>query len=170
MTLLQRAAPVPASGTWADAGVGMPRTFLLCRAAGRACAFASGAVLEVMPATPPAPLPGVASPVLGMVCVRGAVVPVFDLAAALGALVGASAGPRGTRRLRPACLVHVLLRDGARLAVAAVDEVGELFERRHYAFPVRSGDDDLLRRLDIAIVSLREDGALDHVRTRWFGH
>ena len=128
MTLQQRAAPVPASGTRPDAGVGMPRTFLLCRAGGRACAFASGAVLEVMPATPPAALPGVASPVLGMVCVRGAVVPVFDLAAALGVLVGASASPRGTRRQGPASLVHVLLRDGARLAVAAVDEVGELFE------------------------------------------
>lgn len=51
-----------------------------------------------------------------------------------------------------------------------VSTVGELFERRHYAFPVRSGDDDLLRRLDIAIVSLREDGALDRIRSRWFGH
>lgn len=52
----------------------------------------------------------------------------------------------------------------------AVATVGELFERRHFAFPVRPGDDDLLRRLDMAIVSLREDGALDHMRTRWFGH
>jgi ABC-type amino acid transport substrate-binding protein len=45
-----------------------------------------------------------------------------------------------------------------------------MFERRHFAFAVRPGDDDLLRRLNTAIVSLREDGALDHVRTRWFGH
>jgi len=52
----------------------------------------------------------------------------------------------------------------------AVATVGELFERRHYAFAVRSGDDDLLRRLNIAIVSLREDGAIDRVRSRWFGH
>jgi ABC-type amino acid transport substrate-binding protein len=52
----------------------------------------------------------------------------------------------------------------------AVATVGELFERRHYAFAVRSGDDDLLRRLNIAIVSLREDGAIDRVRGRWFGH
>jgi ABC-type amino acid transport substrate-binding protein len=51
-----------------------------------------------------------------------------------------------------------------------VATVGEMFERRHFAFAVRPGDDDLLRRLNTAIVSLREDGALDHVRTRWFGH
>ena len=51
-----------------------------------------------------------------------------------------------------------------------VATVGEMFERRHFAFAVRPGDDDLLRRLNMAIVSLREDGALDHVRTRWFGH
>lgn len=50
-----------------------------------------------------------------------------------------------------------------------VATVGEMFERRHFAFAVRPGDDDLLRRLNMAIVSLREDGALDHVRTRWFG-
>ena len=52
----------------------------------------------------------------------------------------------------------------------SVATVGELFERRHYAFVVRPGDDDLLRRLNIAIVSLREDGALDRIRSRWFGH
>lgn len=51
-----------------------------------------------------------------------------------------------------------------------VATVGELFERRHYALAVRAGDDDLLRRLNIAIVSLREDGALDRIRSRWFGH
>jgi ABC-type amino acid transport substrate-binding protein len=51
-----------------------------------------------------------------------------------------------------------------------VATVGEMFERRHFAFAVRPGDDELLRRLNMAIVSLREDGALDHVRTRWFGH
>jgi ABC-type amino acid transport substrate-binding protein len=51
-----------------------------------------------------------------------------------------------------------------------VATVGEMFERRHFAFAVRPGDDELLRRLNTAIVSLREDGALDHVRTRWFGH
>lgn len=52
----------------------------------------------------------------------------------------------------------------------AVATVGELFERRQFAFAVKPGDDDLLRRLDVAILSLREDGALDRIRTRWFGH
>ncbi len=47
---------------------------------------------------------------------------------------------------------------------------GDVFERRHYAFPVRPGDEDLLRRLDVAIVAMREDGVLDRVRARWFGH
>lgn len=128
MTPVQRAATAPASGVGPDAGACVPRSFLLCRAGGRACGFPSGAVLEVMPATPPAPLPGVASPVLGMIPVRGSVVPVFDLAAALGTLVGAAPGQRAARRIGAGAGVHVLLRDGARLAVAAVDEVGELFE------------------------------------------
>lgn len=48
--------------------------------------------------------------------------------------------------------------------------VGETFDKRHFAFAVRNGDEDLLRRLNMAIVSLREDGALDRVRSRWFGH
>jgi len=128
MNLLQPAAAVkpmvPAVGTE------LPRRFLLCHAGGRACGFDSAAVLEVMPATPPAVLPGMAPPVLGLVCVRGAVVPVFDLAAALGVLLG-SGSADVQARARPALhrtAVHVLLRDGARLAVAVVDAVGELFE------------------------------------------
>jgi ABC-type amino acid transport substrate-binding protein len=52
----------------------------------------------------------------------------------------------------------------------AVTVVGETFERRHYAFPVRRGDDDLRRRVDAAILSLRESGTLDRIRARWFGH
>ena len=51
-----------------------------------------------------------------------------------------------------------------------VDVVGELFERRHYGFPVHRGDDDLRRRVDAAILSLREGGGLDRIRVRWFGH
>ena len=51
----------------------------------------------------------------------------------------------------------------------AVKVVGETFEKRHYAFAVRPGDDDLLRRLNMGILSLREDGALDRARIRWFG-
>ena len=45
----------------------MPRTFLLCRAGGRACGLASGGVMEVMPAAPSAALPGVAAPALGLI-------------------------------------------------------------------------------------------------------
>jgi len=52
----------------------------------------------------------------------------------------------------------------------AVKVVGETFEKRHYAFAVRPGDDDLLRRLNVGILSLREDGVLDRVRSHWFGH
>lgn len=52
----------------------------------------------------------------------------------------------------------------------AVAAIGELFERRHFAFPVHQGDAELLGRLNAAIVSLREDGVLDRVRSRWFGH
>lgn len=51
-----------------------------------------------------------------------------------------------------------------------VEVVGELFERRHYGFPVHRGDDDLRRRVDAAILSLREGGGLDRIRARWFGH
>ena len=121
--------PIPSAVTALGPGGCEPRTFLLCRAGGRACGFEADAVLEVMPATPPAPLPGVASPALGLVCVRGAVVPVFDLAAALGVLLGGAAGDRASaRRAKSGAAVHVLLRDGARLAMAVVDAVGELFE------------------------------------------
>jgi len=52
----------------------------------------------------------------------------------------------------------------------AVKLVGETFEKRHYAFAVRPGDEDLLRRLNVGILSLREDGALDRARSHWFGH
>jgi hypothetical protein len=51
-----------------------------------------------------------------------------------------------------------------------VTEVGELFDRRHFAFPIRRGDDDLRRRIDIAVVSMRETGTLDKIREHFFGH
>lgn len=50
-----------------------------------------------------------------------------------------------------------------------VTMVGEMFERRHYAFPVHRDDDDLRQRVDRSIVSLRESGALDRLQERWFG-
>jgi chemotaxis signal transduction protein len=106
-----------------------PFTVLVCRAGGVHCAFAQDTVLEVLPAEAPAPLPGMAPPVLGLVAARGAVVPVFDLAAALGDLgagPAADAGLRGTPATAPG--VFVLLRDGARWAMAAVDAVEEVAE------------------------------------------
>ena len=47
--------------------------------------------------------------------------------------------------------------------------VGQVFERRHYAFPLHRGADDLRQRLDRAILALREGGAMDRIRARWFG-
>ena len=41
----------------------------------------------------------------------------------------------------------------------AVKVLGETFEKRRYAFAVRLGDEDLLRRLNVGILSLREGGA-----------
>jgi ABC-type amino acid transport substrate-binding protein len=51
-----------------------------------------------------------------------------------------------------------------------VKTVGETFEQRHFAFAVRQGDDDLIRRLNVGILLMREDGTLDRVRSHWFGH
>ena len=51
----------------------------------------------------------------------------------------------------------------------SVTVVGEMFERRHYAFPMHRGDDDLRQRMDRSIVSLRESGMMDRMRERWFG-
>lgn len=50
-----------------------------------------------------------------------------------------------------------------------VTTVGDTFERRHYAFAVHAGDDDLIARLNVAILALREDGTLDRIRGHWFG-
>jgi len=49
-----------------------------------------------------------------------------------------------------------------------VNEVGPLFERRHYAFAVRVGSDEVRRRLNVGLLSLRESGVLEHIRTQWF--
>ena len=48
--------------------------------------------------------------------------------------------------------------------------VGEMFERRHYAFPINRAAEDLRRRLDVVLVGLREDGMLEQIRRRSFGH
>jgi ABC-type amino acid transport substrate-binding protein len=48
--------------------------------------------------------------------------------------------------------------------------VGEMFERRHYAFPINHAAEDLRRRIDVVLVGLREDGMLEQLRRRSFGH
>jgi len=48
--------------------------------------------------------------------------------------------------------------------------VGEMFERRHYAFPINRAAEDLRRRINVVLVGLREDGMLEQLRRRSFGH
>jgi purine-binding chemotaxis protein CheW len=122
MTASPSAAPAAPPGQPPAPGPTEGRPVLLCHAGGRVFGLAADAVLEVLPATEPTPLPGMPSPLLGLVAARGTVVPVFDLAAALGPADGvAPAAAQG-----PGSPVHVLLRDGARLAAALVDAVGDL--------------------------------------------
>jgi chemotaxis signal transduction protein len=124
MTLSSTAAAVPLPRHLAASGPAEGRPVLLCHAGGQVFGLAAEAVLEVLPATAPAPLPGMAPPLLGLVAARGTVVPVFDLAAALGAADGTP--PTAAPASGPGVPVHLLLRDGARLAVARVDAVGDL--------------------------------------------
>ena len=48
--------------------------------------------------------------------------------------------------------------------------VGELFQRRHFGFAFHRDGTNLREKFDIAIVALRENGTLDQIRQRWFGH
>lgn len=49
-----------------------------------------------------------------------------------------------------------------------ITEVGEIFERRHFAFPTHRPSPELLQRLNYGIVLLRENGIIDHIRGQWF--
>lgn len=49
-----------------------------------------------------------------------------------------------------------------------ITETGEIFERRHFAFPVKPGSRELLHKINIGLLQLRESGILDHVRGEWF--
>lgn len=49
-----------------------------------------------------------------------------------------------------------------------VNEVGPLFERRHYAFAVGERADEIRRRLNVGLLFVREGGVLDHIRSQWF--
>lgn len=48
--------------------------------------------------------------------------------------------------------------------------VGELFQRRHFGFAFHRDGTNLREKFDIAILALRENGTLDQIRQRWFGH
>lgn len=49
-----------------------------------------------------------------------------------------------------------------------MNEVGHVFERRHYAFAVGERSDEIRRRLNVGLLFVREGGVLDHIRSRWF--
>ncbi len=51
-----------------------------------------------------------------------------------------------------------------------VTVVGEAFQPRHFAMAVRPDDAGLARAVDVAVLGMREDGSLDALRHRWFGH
>jgi chemotaxis signal transduction protein len=121
------AAPRPgaaASAFSAFAAAGVP--VLLCRAGGRDLGFEAGSVLEVRPGVAPCAVPGVVPPVLGLTVVRGAVVPVFDLAVALGLSDQRALALGGEGSGAAAAPLLVVLRDGERWAGALVDAVGEV--------------------------------------------
>jgi polar amino acid transport system substrate-binding protein len=53
---------------------------------------------------------------------------------------------------------------------AKIAVVGELFQRRHFGFAFHRDGTNLREKFDIAILALRENGTLDQIRQRWFGH
>ncbi|WP_242342427.1 chemotaxis protein CheW [Anaeromyxobacter terrae] len=89
---------------------GKRESVLLVRAGGRACAIPLSHVIETLRPLPTTPCAGLPPFVLGAAVVRGAAVPVVELAAFLGAAAAA------TRRF-------VLVRCGDRPAALAVDAV-----------------------------------------------
>ena len=87
---------------------------LLFRCGGQVCAVEAGAVREILAASEPTRIPGSPPAVLGLVNVRGTLVPVVDAAAGIG--LGHSPGA-GTL---------VLVDRGGKLVGLAVDEVLDL--------------------------------------------
>ena len=55
-------------------------------------------------------------------------------------------------------------------ADVAVMVVGELFQRRHFAFAFHRDSSNLRQKFDIAILALRENETLEQIRRHWFGH
>ncbi len=88
--------------------------FVQLRVGAERYALAVEHVLEVTTFSPPTPLPGARPDLLGLVPLRGRVLPVYDAAGILGA-----AGERSPARI-------VVIVDGATRAGVAVDEVSEV--------------------------------------------
>jgi purine-binding chemotaxis protein CheW len=96
---------------------------LLFRCAGQVLAVEAGAVREILAATEPTRIPGASAAVLGLVNVRGTLVPVVDTAAAVG--LGAASGA-GTlvlveRRNRPVALAVDEVLDLVTVSASALD-------------------------------------------------
>ncbi len=89
----------------------MSGVFVQLRVGAERYALAVEHVLEVTPFSPPTPLPGARPDLLGLVALRGRVLPVYEPAGLLGA-----PGERRPTRI-------VVLADGALRAGIAVDEV-----------------------------------------------
>lgn len=49
-----------------------------------------------------------------------------------------------------------------------ITETGELFERRHFAYPIKPNSPGLLKQVNVGLLRVRESGILDHVRGEWF--
>lgn len=74
-------------------------SFLICRSAPRLCALPLEHVAETMRALPIEPMPGMPPFLLGVSIIRGAVVPVVNLARLLGATANVQAARYVTLRL-----------------------------------------------------------------------
>jgi purine-binding chemotaxis protein CheW len=92
------------------------RKLLLFRSGGQVFALEAGAVLEILPATPPTRIPGAPAAVRGLVNVRGMLVTVVDAARAIGLAPG----------LQTAGGSLVLVEQRSRPVALAVDEVLDL--------------------------------------------
>lgn len=114
---------------------------MLIRVAGERCALPVGRVREVGRLPVVTRVPGLPPLVRGVVTWRGRVLPVLDLAAALGTPVDASVADR-----------LVVLTDGVGLAVAAVDDVVEVDDSM--LAPVPSTAEQARARLVTGIVIL----------------
>lgn len=97
----------------ADSGL-VSGVFVQLRLGAERYALAVEHVLEITAFSPPTSLPGARSELLGLVALRGRVLPVYDAAGILGV-----AGERSPARI-------VVVTDGATRAGVAVDEVSEV--------------------------------------------